>query len=44
MLVPFIGGLIFLILLLMAFGGIIRQFYSRMQSEQHTGNQQSLTI
>ncbi len=33
-LVPVIGGLAFFILLMMAFGGIIRQFYSRIKSEQ----------
>lgn len=32
--VPVIGGIAFLILLMMAFGGIIRQFYSRIKSEQ----------
>ncbi len=34
MLIPFIGGLAFFILMLMAFGGLMRQFYSRIQSEQ----------
>lgn len=44
MLVPFIGGLLFFILMLMAFGGIIRQFYGHIQSEQNSGAQQSLTM
>jgi hypothetical protein len=35
MLVPFIGGVIFFVLMLMAFGGIIRQFYGSVKSEQH---------
>ncbi len=40
MLVPFIGGLLFFILLMMAFGGIIRQFYAHIKREQS----QSLTV
>lgn len=36
MLVPVVGGLIFFILMLMAFGGIIRQFYGRIKNEQST--------
>lgn len=34
MIIPFIGSLVFLILMLMAFGGIIRQLYAHIQSEQ----------
>lgn len=41
--VPIIGGLISIILLLMAFGGIIRQFHSRIKSEQHGGGGQVLS-
>lgn len=34
MIVPFIGGLVFFVLLMMAFGGIIRQFYGQIKNEQ----------
>ena len=34
MIIPVIGGLIFFILMLMAFGGIIRQLYDFIKSEQ----------
>lgn len=33
-LIPFIGGIIFFALLLMAFGGLVRQLYSQIRSEQ----------
>ncbi len=37
MLVPVIGSFIFFILLMMAFGGIIRQFYARIKTQQASG-------
>lgn len=37
-LVPVIGGLAFFILMLMAFGGIIRQLYAHIHSEQSAGH------
>jgi hypothetical protein len=44
MLVPIIGALGFFILMLIAYGGLIRQLYDRMQSEQSLTNQTNGTI
>lgn len=35
-LIPFIGGLVMFIFILMAFGGLIRQFHGHIKSEQNT--------